>query len=127
MEGNTALHPDLPDTSFDPSKRAVMQESVESKNRRAFLAAANLLSKRWTLFIIANLLVGSQSFHELAKHTQGISDRTLSERLKELEHEGIVRRQVHAERPIRVTYHLTARGEALEPVVKAICAWGQLF
>lgn len=87
--------------------------------------AWSLLGKRWTLWIIAQLLARSQSFIELGKHIQGISESVLSDRLKELEHAGVIQRQVHNGRPIRVIYHLTTKGRALEPVIKAIGAWSQ--
>ncbi len=89
--------------------------------------AWNLLGKRWTFLIIERLLVRPHSFHELFKYIKGISESVLTERLKELEREEVVRRQVHQGRPIRVTYYLTAKGEALEPVIRSIHVWSQLL
>jgi len=71
------------------------------------------------------LLARSQSFQELYTHMRGISETILSERLKELERAGVLRRQVHVKRPLRVTYHLTEKGEALAPVISAINSWSQ--
>ena len=126
MDRNTELYEHLPGSSLDRCKRATTQESVDGEIC-ASCSAWNLLGKRWTFLIITLLLGRSLSFQELAKHTEGISAKVLSERLKELEREGVIRRQVHDRRPIRVTYHLSAKGEALEPVIRAIDVWSQLL
>jgi DNA-binding HxlR family transcriptional regulator len=86
----------------------------------------NLLGKRWVLQIITVLLQEPHSFNDLVQHVQGVSDRMLSERLKELECAGIVERLVRVESPIRVTYQLLEQGHALGSVIKAIWAWSQL-
>ncbi|SRR6266700_7093311 len=125
MEMNIVLHECQPDKSSDQFKRASTQEPVRGENNASF-SAWSLLGKRWTLLIIAQLLASPQSFQELIKNTQGISESVLAERLKELEREGVVRRQAHNGRSsLRVTYYLTAKGEALEPVIRAIHVWSQ--
>jgi DNA-binding HxlR family transcriptional regulator len=125
MEMNTVSHECQPDKSSDQFKRASTQEPVRVENDASF-SAWSLLGKRWTLLIIAQLLTSPQSFQELSKNTQGISESVLTERLKELEREGVVQRQAHNGRSsTRVTYHLTAKGEALEPVIRAIQVWSQ--
>jgi DNA-binding HxlR family transcriptional regulator len=100
------------------------EEPVRDESRATF-SAWNLLGKRWTFLIVAQLLVRPQSFQELFEHTAGISESMLSERLKELEREGVLQRQVHNKRPIRVTYHLTEKGAALAPVINAIDTWSR--
>ncbi|MRG86880.1 winged helix-turn-helix transcriptional regulator [Salinibacillus xinjiangensis] len=87
-----------------------------------FEKAMNLLNKRWTGLIIYQLLFGSQRFTEI-ESALPVSGRLLSERLKELEEEGIVTRQVFAEVPVRVEYSLTEKGRQLEPVINAIENW----
>lgn len=87
--------------------------------------AVEILGKRWTVLIIKVLIVGPQRFNELADRLEVVSDRMLSERLKELEVEGIIERRVLPEAPVRVEYRLTAKGLALEPVVRAIQLWGE--
>jgi DNA-binding HxlR family transcriptional regulator len=62
-------------------------------------------------------------FNEIADRLEVVSDRMLSERLKELEHEGVIDRRVLPEMPVRVEYRLTEKGRALEPVVEAIEQW----
>lgn len=103
----------------------IITKEAERNGIHSCSSAWNLLGKRWTFLIIAQLLARSQSFQELYTHTQGISETILSERLKELEREGVLRRQVHVRRPLRVTYHLTEKGNALAPVIRAIASWSQ--
>ncbi len=71
------------------------------------------------------LLAGHTRFTDIAQTVPGLSDRLLSERLKELEAEEIVVRTVHPDTPVRVEYRLTARGEALTPVVSALAEWSE--
>ena len=88
-----------------------------------FHRAIELIGARWTGAIIRALLSGVTHFSELAAVVPGISDRMLSERLKELEAEGIVERQVTPSTPVRVEYHLTEKGRALGEPVSSISAW----
>ena len=87
--------------------------------------AVELVGSRWTGAIIRALLSGLTRFGELAAAIPGISDRMLSERLKQLEAAGIVVRTVYPETPVRVEYRLTPKGEALADVVAAISAWAE--
>jgi DNA-binding HxlR family transcriptional regulator len=87
-----------------------------------FEKAMTMINKRWTGLIVYQLLFGAQRFSEI-EGALPISGRLLSERLKELEEEGIVTRQVFAEVPVRVEYALTEKGRELEPVIKGIQEW----
>lgn len=89
--------------------------------------AVELIGRRWTGAIIDLLLLGKTRFKELAAAVPEMSDRMLSERLKELEAEGIVERCVTPETPVRVDYRLTDKGRDLEPVVKALSEWAQTW
>lgn len=71
------------------------------------------------------LLSGVTRFSDLTEVIPGLSDRMLSERLKELEAEGIVARVVFPATPVRIEYHLTEKGQALGAVVSAIAAWAE--
>lgn len=73
------------------------------------------------------LLRGPQRFHELLAAIPGISDRLLTERLRELEDAGIVARHVAGARPIRVSYSLTEAGRALEPAISALAQWAERY
>lgn len=85
--------------------------------------AVELVGKRWTGAIIEALMDGPQRFMQLIERIPGLHDRLLSERLKELEVEGIVQRRVYNETPIRIEYELTEKGRALEKVVAELHKW----
>ena len=89
-----------------------------------FHKAVEILSKRWNGLIINQLLSGKQRFCTI-NSSMPISGRLLSERLKELENEGIVSREVYPEVPVRVEYTLTEKGLALKNVFKEIDLWSQ--
>ena len=87
--------------------------------------AVELIGRRWTGAILSLMLQGQTRFHELSRSIPEMSDKMLSERLKELEAEGIVLRTVAPETPVRVEYSLTEKGRALEQVVSEMTAWAQ--
>ncbi len=86
-------------------------------------AVLTLLSGRWTLHIVRALLDGRARFNDIAR-AQGINPRTLRERLRELEEEGVVTRTVVSLFPPHVEYALTEKGRALNGVFEALAAWG---
>lgn len=88
-----------------------------------FHAAIELIGKRWTGAIICALTERPLRFGELAKTVPGLSDRLLSRRLRELEDEGLVERQVEDGSPVRVTYTLTEKGAELRPAIAELRAW----
>ena len=85
--------------------------------------AAELIGGRWTAAIVRAILGGVHHFTELRDAIPGLSDRMLAERLRELEREGIVRRTVIAEMPVRIEYQPTEKGRALAPVLDALIEW----
>ncbi|MFT4048840.1 MAG: helix-turn-helix domain-containing protein [Solirubrobacterales bacterium] len=87
-------------------------------------ATADILCSKWTAIIIRDLAAGEARFCELERSLSGISPRTLSLRLRELESNGIVERRTYAEVPPRVEYALTKKGEGLTPIVEAMRAYG---
>jgi len=89
--------------------------------------AIQLLGKRWTGLLLYALLEGPRRFCELTDTVEGLSDRVLSDRLRELELEGVVERVVYPQIPVRVEYQLTDKGRALEPVVLAIQQWAEMW
>ncbi|GKW46321.1 helix-turn-helix domain-containing protein [Planococcus sp. NCCP-2050] len=91
-----------------------------------FESAISLLSQRWTGLIIYQLLAGPQRFSHLTD-VIGISGRLLSERLKNLEAQGIVTRTVYPETPVRIEYELTEKGFSLKPVMDEIQNWSQVW
>lgn len=92
-----------------------------------FETAFELLGKRWTGLIIHVLMNGPMRFKDISAKIPMMSDRMLTERFKELEHAGIVVRNVYPEMPIRIEYELTEKGKALRPVMEAVQHWGDDF
>lgn len=89
--------------------------------------AVELIGRRWSGAILRALLAGTHRFGEFGDVIPGISDRLLSERLKEFEAEGVVTRIVIPETPVRIEYRLTEKGKALLPVVEALATWAETW
>ncbi len=90
-----------------------------------FHRAVELIGGRWTGAVIQLLFQGRMRFAELRAAIPDISDRMLSERLRELEAEGILDRQVVPDTPVRVEYVLTEKGRALEHALGAVGKWAE--
>ncbi|MFF3102809.1 winged helix-turn-helix transcriptional regulator [Viridibacillus arvi] len=84
----------------------------------------DLIGKRWMGLILYQLLEGPQRFNEI-ESSMPISGRLLSERLKELEKEGLVERHVYTEVPVRVEYTLTEKGQGLKDAINEIENWSK--
>src|ERR1044072_4799078 len=102
------------------SVSSVVVEVVSAQEQPAgvcphFHAAIELIGKRWTGAIVFALTGGPLRFGELAKAVPGLSDRLLSRRLRELEREGLVKREVEPGSPVRVIYSLTEAGGDVQP------------
>jgi|SRR5438093_10400694 len=91
----------------------------------AYHHAVELIGRRWTGAILRALMSDVTRFNELAAAIPGLSDRMLAERLRELEAEGLVVREVIPASPVRVEYSLTEKGRALEAVVWAVADWAE--
>jgi DNA-binding HxlR family transcriptional regulator len=90
-----------------------------------FHAAIELIGKRWTGAIVCALTERPMRFGEMRRVVPGLSDRLLSQRLRELEEAGVVQRDVEAGTPVRVTYSLTVRGEGLGPAIHELRVWAK--
>lgn len=90
-----------------------------------FHRAVELIGGRWTGAILQTLLQGRARYATIRSAIPDITDRMLSERLKSLEGEGLVRRIVIPESPVRVEYELTKMGRSLEPTLKALGSWAE--
>ena len=88
-------------------------------------ACAEIVGAKWTAILVHDLSEGARRFSELEHSCSGISPRTLSERLRALEHEGIVVRRSYPESPPRVEYELTEKGEALLPIIDEMRTFGR--
>jgi DNA-binding HxlR family transcriptional regulator len=101
------------------------QDQVASEVCPHFHAAIELIGRRWTGAILFRLTEGPQRFGELTRAVPGVSDRLLSRRLRELEEEGLVEREVEAGAPVKVTYSLTEKGEDLGPAIYELKQWAK--
>jgi DNA-binding HxlR family transcriptional regulator len=87
-------------------------------------ACAEIIGSKWTALLIHDLSEGPRRFTELEHSCRGISPRTLSERLRVLEGEGLIVRRRYPEAPPRVEYELTEKGEALLPIIDEMRTFG---
>ena len=88
-----------------------------------FHRAIELIGRRWTGAVLQVLMGGRTRYCDIRAAIPDVSDRMLSERLKELEHEGIVVRVVTPDTPVRVEYELSEKGRGLERVLQAVAEW----
>jgi DNA-binding HxlR family transcriptional regulator len=107
------------------SSKARQDGEGESKVCSRFHHAVELIGRRWSGAIISVMMRGPQCFNELLAAVPGLSDRLLTERLRELESEGLVRRTVIPGPPVRVSYELTEAGESLKPVIESLGRWAE--
>lgn len=84
-----------------------------------------MIGGRWKIPIIFHLLSGRKRFTELARALNGVTQKMLTQQLREMERNGLVERKVFAQVPPRVEYSLTSLGVSLRPVVDAMCRWGE--
>ncbi len=103
-----------------------MEETSELESLSAFCPrfhhAVELVGRRWTGAILRAMFAGGTRFSDIASTVPGLSDRLLSERLKELTNEGLVERVAHPDSG-RVEYHLTTMGHELAPVIDCLSEW----
>lgn len=90
-----------------------------------FHRAIELVGRRWTGVIIRILLAGPRRFNEIAAEIPGLSDRLLTERLRELEAEGVLQRAVETGSPVRVAYRLTEAGKELDATIRSLSKWAE--
>jgi DNA-binding HxlR family transcriptional regulator len=86
-----------------------------------------IIGSKWTALILRDMARGAQRFSELEKSISGINPRTLSQRLDDLEAQGIITKKSFAEVPPRTEYTLTAKGQDLIPVLRQMAAWGDKY
>ena len=86
-----------------------------------------LISDRWKVLIIRDLLDGTKRFGELKRSVGNVSQKVLTANLRAMEESGLLTRTVYAEVPPRVEYTLTETGYSLKPVLDAMMAWGMAY
>lgn len=82
-----------------------------------------IIGSKWTMLLLHNIFEGNKRFGQLQRSMEGISPKTLSLRLQELEKEGIITKKVFAEVPLHVEYSLTKKGKSLSDIFKAMEQW----
>lgn len=105
----------------EPCESACCPEHVECSIEKAL----DILGGKWTFLIIRDLFDGPRRFGELRKSLAGVSPKTLSDRLKELEQKGVVTRTAYPTIPPTVIYELTEKGMSLKPIIKEMKQWGK--
>jgi DNA-binding HxlR family transcriptional regulator len=83
-----------------------------------------LIGGRWKIPIVFHLLAGRQRFSELSRSLKGVTQKMLTQQLREMERHGLVERKIFPQVPPKVEYSLTVLGASLRPVVEAMCQWG---
>lgn len=86
-----------------------------------------LISSKWKILILRDLMPGTKRFGELKKSIGGVSQKVLTAQLREMETDGLVIRTVYPEVPPRVEYTLTALGHSLKPILDAMWDWGEAY
>ena len=112
-----------PGVASGPMRQPLQDESAPVCKH--FQRAAEIIGKRWTTQIVRALLQDISRYTDLRAAVPGISDHLLSERLKELESEGIVARCVTPDTPVRIDYRLTDKGKDLTGSIDALASWAE--
>lgn len=86
-----------------------------------------IIGNKWKLLIMRNLLMRPWRFNELRKSLDGVSQKVLTDSLRQLESDGIILRTVYPEVPPRVEYSLTELGESMRPVLSTMGDWGKVY
>lgn len=80
---------------------------------------------KWKLLILHYLMKnGPKRYHEIQRFLKTVSKKTLTNQLRELERDGVIRRQVYPAKPVQVIYSVTEHGYTLHPILEAMCDWG---
>lgn len=112
-----------------PSPQLITSYDTEAIEPRVgcVAAAMQIIGSKWTALILRDLASGPKRFSQLEKSVGTINPRTLSQRLDELQAQGVLTKQVFTEVPPRTEYTLTAKGQDLIPVLRQMAAWGTKY
>lgn len=87
----------------------------------------SLINDKWKVLIVRDLLTGTKRFNELKRSVTGITPKVLTNNLRQMESDKLVKRKVYAEVPPRVEYSLTAVGLSLKPILDSMVEWGNEY
>lgn len=103
-----------------------MNENCKNNSCTIF-RTLQLIGNKWVILIIAHLFNGTKRFGELSRAIPEISSKMLTQQLRKMEKDGMVRRKVYAEVPPRVEYSLTEKGKSLKPILQSVIEWGERY
>ena len=101
-----------------------MDDVHDTHSNCAVSKTLKIVGSKWTMLLLHNIFDGKKRFGELQRALPGISPKTLSLRLRELERDGIISKKVYAEVPLHVEYSLTEKGKSLRGVFRSLENWG---
>lgn len=111
---------------FAGEERSATSVETDETVEEALVSMKRLLGRKWHPIVVHRLLEdGSMRFSELKSDIDGISGKMLADSLDKLEAAGLIDRKIRNEKPVRVEYTLTDRGESLEPVLAEMVQWGR--
>jgi len=102
-----------------------MAKSHEIDDQCPLEIAMNMMSGKWKLMILWHLTKSTIRFNELQRLLPNITQKTLTQQLRELGSDGLINRKAYAEVPPKVEYSLTNLGESIKPVLQVLCQWGK--
>jgi DNA-binding HxlR family transcriptional regulator len=114
-----------------PTRTAAQRREAEREAYNAFIAECpsrqllDRLTDKWTTLLLIALADGSQRYSELARTVAGVSQKMLTQTLRNLERDGLITRRVTPSVPVRVDYELTGLGRSLLPVVREVKSWAE--
>lgn len=100
---------------------------MNTHNKICISKTLKIIGSKWTILLLYELSEGIKRFGELEKALTGISPRTLSLRLKQLETTGVISKKSYHEIPLHVEYSLTPKGKSLQSIVSSIKRWGETY
>lgn len=114
---------------WDTTQKVTMEAAVESLDKPscAVETTIKIIGGRWKVLILRELLTGVKRFAQLQRALPGITQKMLTQQLRELEQDGIIHRQVYPQVPPKVEYSLTPLGTTLQPVLNAMHQWGMQY
>lgn len=115
-------------SSLDEPQQITQYDSEPIEPRIGCVAAAmEIIGAKWTSLLIKELCSGPKRFYEFEEAIPKINPRTLSQRLDDLEHNGIITKERFNEVPPRIEYSLTSKGQDLIPVLRSMAEWGDKY
>lgn len=94
------------------------------RSRCPVACTLDVLGDKWSLLVVRDVMRGKRRYAEFAASPEGIPTNILADRLKRLASQGVISRRKYSQHPPRVEYELTAKGEALRPIMRAMVDWG---